>query len=217
MKRLIEKHVQQRFDAFERDGFALLARIPSSNTKRYLAAFRSLDAGGRALFRQAAARRAAQWWGFPYEWHSADPDARLFDEIHRMAPYPDGIWELGGARAKAPELRKIAKLAFEQLLECQPEKSAEPGDWFYRGRLLDEPVSVQIRYSTRLGQVFYGLQIADFGLHHSFSVENFFGFGIGTWDLISIGEADSAFAILKEVVLEAVREYKAVQAISKPA
>lgn len=197
----------------EREGFPLIKRIPSSEAKRFLLGYQELDASKRALLKSAIAARGAVWWGARYDYHASTPEARMFDEFLRMHPYPSWIHDSVGCLAKAPELRKVARLAFQQLLGARPEKAPVPGDWHCHGEISGKLVSVQVSYSTQMGQVLYGLELGKVGRHHTFNFESLYGVGIGRWDLIAENRADEAFAILKEIVQVAVSDCAQIDAI----
>ena len=214
MNEAIAEYVAQRFCEMERDGFSIVKKIPSSGAKRFLLGYEALSVDERRLFRTAISERAAMmWWGDTYDPHASNPAAQLFFRFICSLPYPPWIHDSPAPLARAPELRRVAKLAFGQLFGTHPEKDREPGDWHYSGRLLGEDVSVKIRYSTRLGQIVYGLKLEGVAGYYSFSFEQLYGFGVGGWDLIHVSDVDQAFAVLKELIEITVADYKRASAL----
>ncbi|MFT3868573.1 MAG: hypothetical protein QM715_08745 [Nibricoccus sp.] len=214
-KARIVEYVRRRFCEFESDGFSIFSRLPSGNTARYVRGFMALSDARKDLVRDAIAMRAAQWWGYPYDFRSSEPCVKAFDEFTRMTPYPWDVVRHGEKRAPVAQIRKAAKLMFGQLFGCAPVKSIEPGDWFYSGVVMAAPVVVQIRYSTRMAPLLYGMRINEVGDYYSFSLENLFGMGLGDWDNIMLGGEDQACALLRDTILAGVAECLEISRIAE--
>lgn len=108
--------------------------------------------------------------------------------------------------AKAAELRKVAKLAFSQLLGAKPV-AHQFGLWEYPGKLKHEDVAVRIDYGSIFAQVRYGVLLRRFEReigHREINYESLHGFGHGWWDQIEEHRADEAFAVMAEAIEETV-------------
>ena len=104
--------------------------------------------------------------------------------------------------AKAVDLRKVAKLAFGQLLGAKPENR---GIWAYAGKIEGEKVSVHLDYGSKSYQLRYDVQLSRLKPWQTFkgpAYENLLGFGSGGWNQIEAGSEDQAFALLTELVHE---------------
>ena len=118
--------------------------------------------------------------------------------------------------AKAPELRKVAKIAFSHLLGAKPIHRL--GVWEYSGKLNDHDVIVRIDYGGRSSQIRYELRLPQVRRSPTYGTVNYealHGFGFGWWDQIEEGKEDQAFAVMTGLVREtidlAVRIYEETQ------
>lgn len=104
--------------------------------------------------------------------------------------------------AKAADLRKVAKLAFGQLLGAKPENC---GSWVYAGKIEGEEVSVHLDYGSMHYQLRYDVRLSRLKPWQTFNgptYEDLLGFGLGGWNQIEAGTEDQAFALLTELVRE---------------
>jgi hypothetical protein len=137
-------------------------------------------------------------------WHS-----RFIQSFFPKEP-TDPSRELAGAA----ELRKVAQLCFSQLLGNKPRRSeGNPGDWLCEGLIKGVPVSIELRYATRLGQLAYGVHAEGMARFSRVSAERLLGLGLGNWDLIYLNEVDQAFALLGELVTSVVDDHLAISKI----
>jgi hypothetical protein len=199
----------------EEAGFPLFKRIPDANVIGRLQAYDSLGTEQRDMLKDAIAARAARWWGFPYDHHAPTPAARLFDSFIRVGPSVSATLIEERPRPKAPKLREFAKSAFSRVFGASAAKHPnEPGDWVYGGTALGRPIEIIVRYSTRQGQIVYGVKIDGHFTGYDFNIELLYGFGVGGWNLIDDDNIEDAFATLCDAIEEAVLDFTAVQQIA---
>ena len=176
-----------------------------------IATYRALSSDDRVRYRRMIARsRAAIWTGKKFE--NSTADAAWYSRFLQSSPpptYPERHREL----AKASELRKVAKLCFEQLLGATPRKSDNPGDWFYEGTLHGVRVSVELRYALNPLQLCYGIHAAGMSSGHRLSAEALYGVGVGSWNRVYLSEIDQSFALLRDLVEMFVRDHIAIMAL----
>ena len=106
--------------------------------------------------------------------------------------------------AKAADLRKVAQLAFGQLLGAKPDNKNH-GNWVYAGKIENEEVSVHLDYGGRSDQLRYDVRLLRLKPWQKVigpSYEKLHGFGSGNWDQIEKGSEDQSFALLTELVRE---------------
>jgi hypothetical protein len=149
-----------RFDAMEAEGFPLLQRIPSFEASRFPQVLASYSADDRRKLKELLANRAARLFGCSESGHPSQVDSFFSEYITRLidrSTYPDFAKPL----CRASELRKVAKLTFEQLLSAKPVKALNPGDWQYFGQLLGCPVGVEVRYTVSSTPFEYSVRVGD--------------------------------------------------------
>lgn len=204
----IEQYLERRFLELEAKDFRPIASSPCWMVAGTIETYRALPPDDRVRYRRMIARsRAAIWTGQKLEHTTAD--AAWYSRFLQSFPpptYPERHREL----AKANELRKVAKLCFEQLLGATPRKSENPGDWLYEGMLLGVPISVELRYALTPTQLSYGIHAAGMRSGHRLSTEMFYGLGVGSWNRVYLSEIDQSFALLRDLVEMFVRDHIAI-------
>ena len=124
-------------------------------------------------------------------------------------------WIEGLTTCKAPELRKLVKLALQARFGLKPENSGG-GVWLYKHPANSQPFSVEIDYGGTWGQQLrYEIQIDDAQLPLRFRgvrYESLLGVGGGDWDFITTGNADQTVALLCDLIEHTVDLVRRVSA-----
>jgi hypothetical protein len=105
---------------------------------------------------------------------------------------------------KSPEIRKVVKLAFAQMVSSL-HVSHRGGLWQYDGRMDGRDITVNIDYHQKYAQFEYGithpLQSREVGkLRVDLSYEGLLGVGRGAWDLLEQSNLDQSIALLRNLI-----------------
>ena len=128
----------------------------------------------------------------------------------RHVHVPDEIiqWIEGMDTCKAPELRKLVKLALHSRFGLKAENNGG-GVWIYKHPANSQPFSVEIDYGGTWGQQLrYEIHIESPLVSRSVRgvrYESLMGIGGGDWDFITTGNADQSIAALCDLIDHTVR------------
>ena len=105
---------------------------------------------------------------------------------------------------KSPEIRKLVKLAFAQIISPL-RVSHRGGLWQYDGRMNGKAITVNIDYHHKYAQFEYGithpLQSREVGkLCVDLSYEGILGVGRGGWNLLEQSNLDQSIALLRDLI-----------------
>lgn len=207
----VERYLEARFTELEANSFHPLSASRCPLVRGTLRSFCALSADEKARYRKLVARsRTAIWTRQPIQ---QSQDDAMWSSRFLQTCFSPAEPQADQKLAAASELRKVAKLCFEQLLGAQPRKSIEPGDWYYDGELFGVPVSLEIRYATRGTQLAYGVNLPGMEPHRYVSAEMLYGVGIGWWSGIYVHDIDQCFALLLDFVTMFVRDHIAITSL----
>jgi hypothetical protein len=207
----VENYLEARFAELEANDFQPLSASRCLMVTGTIRAYRTLTAADRTRYRRIIAHsRAAVWTQQPVQ---QSRDDEIWSTRFAQSCFPPEMPDAEQRLADASELRKVAKLCFEQLLGAQPRKSTEPGDWYYDGEFLGMPVSVELRYATRAAQLSYGVHLPGMAAKRYVSAEMLYGVGVGLWNRIYVHDIDQCFALLGNLVTMVVRDHVAIMAL----
>lgn len=131
---------------------------------------------------------------------------------------PDEIirWVEGLTTCKAPELRKLVKLAFQSRFGLKP-KDCGGSVWVYKHPVNSQPFSVEIDYGGTWGQQLrYEIHIDGLTIPRGLQgtrYESLMGVSGGDWDFITTGNADQSVALLCDLIRHTVDLVKRILAI----
>ena len=210
VRSLIAEYFTERFRQQESDGFSLLKQIPSVTIKRFIAAYNCLSGAEKEWIRGAIGSTAAsRIMGDANDIEDSE-ERQFYRRFRDIMPYLSEFALLDGKKMKAVELRKMAKLMFSLRMGAEVYKDMEPGDWHYEGEIGGDSVDVLIRYSTRLGQVVYGVTGGPGEILKNLSYEKLMGISAGNWNLITDRNIDMSFALLWDMICQLLEDAKVV-------
>ncbi|WP_058866071.1 hypothetical protein [Chloracidobacterium thermophilum] len=110
---------------------------------------------------------------------------------------------------KIPTLRRLVQRAFAARF-ATASQDMESEFWRYSGKLGETAVSVEIRYSGRMGrpQLQYGVEVENPNTRcrlSSITFEGVLGVGFGWWDYLTVENAERSVALLCDLVEYAAR------------
>jgi hypothetical protein len=210
----VQDYLESRFSSLEANGFWPICNSPCRLVRGTLRAYNALSPADRRRYRKLIARSRASIWCGGTDQEETEEAAWHSKFLQSCFPleYPDSSREL----ARAKDLRKVAKLCFEQLLGAKPERSQNPGDWVYEGRLKGWTVSVELRYACTMTQIGYGVRLDGMRDYQRVSAESLYGLGLGNWNRIYLAEIDQAFALLRDLVTMVVDDHAAIAGLLAP-
>jgi hypothetical protein len=213
MRQNVEEYISGRFAELEAKGFELIRSAPCSLREAALEVYRSLSAEDRGRYRRIIAHVGARNW-FPSEGLCLSEGDERFWRWFSQSCSPVKEADPSRILARAPELRKVAKICFEQFLGSRPRKSeGNPGDWVCGGTVRGCAVSVELRYACTMTQLQYGVHAEGMPPYISLSAEKLYGFGLGWWDRVYVEDVDQSFALLRDLIDIVVADHLAIAKI----
>jgi hypothetical protein len=202
-------HFEARLRCLESKAFDPIARSPCLLTRGTLLAYAALSSSEKARWRSIVASNAAGIWRDEWVDPMSESDRAWYSRFVQ-ACFGYHAEPVGAPLARANELKKVARLCFDQLLGATPKKSKNPGVWLYDGVLDGIEVSVELQYPSNGTQLSYSVRTASMVPFVRVSAEQLYGMGGGMWHGIRATDVDQVFALLARFVRIIGDEQKAV-------
>ncbi|MDP1579478.1 MAG: hypothetical protein Q8M02_04325 [Candidatus Didemnitutus sp.] len=194
-----KRYLGSRLEDATTAGYLQITEIPSSVTRAMFSAYQALPSAERESYRRDIVLSRLPWWGFARS--DREISNTLVTLMGKLPPVPTPSQPGIDHRT----VQEVFEMGFGQIMDVHKRRGEERNEWIYEGKIDEIELSVHVTYMK--AELVYAVRFEGLAGISRISPEFVYGFGNGRWDLLTNQNVDASAALMKDNLVNLVRDH----------